>query len=290
MSRDKVIHWTIFIVLALIWGSAFIIMKTTAHDLNGLQIGSIRIFAAGAVFFPFALFHIRKIPAKKLPFILLTGLLGNLLPAFCFAIAIEKKVNSSMAGILNSLTPLFVITIAIFFFRSKVHTKKIIGVLIGLVGLVILSLSKGGVSFENYGLILLILVATVFYGLNVNIVGHYLKDVDPIHMATVSLALMAIPSAIVIWQQDVPDMFRYDDQVRWSILAVILLGVVGSAIATALFYVLIKKAGGLFASLVTYAIPVVAICWGIWAGEDVTAIQVACLGLILGGVYMANRS
>jgi len=258
--------------------------------LNGWQLGSIRIFAAGAIFLPFAVFHLKDIPLKKLHFVILTGLLGNLFPAFLFAIAIEKKVSSSLAGILNSLTPLFVIVIAILFFKSKIEGKKIAGVAIGFIGLLILSLSKGGITTNNFGFLLLILLATIMYGINVNIVTHFLKGIDPIKIATVSLAFMAIPAGIVAWQQNVISMATHDESARWPIAAISLLGIVGTAIATALFYILIKKAGGLFASLVTYGIPVIAIIWGIWAGEEVTVIQMGCLAMILGGVYLANRN
>jgi drug/metabolite transporter (DMT)-like permease len=165
----------------------------------------------------------------------------------------------------------------------------VIGVLIGFVGLVLLSISSG-FSDSNYGYALLILLATFFYGLNVNLVNYYLKGIDPIKMATVSLSLVAIPAFFVVWHQDVFSMARYDTAARWSIGASVLLGIVGSAIATALFYILIKRAGGLFASLVTYAIPVVAIFWGIASGEEVSFVQIGCLAIILGGVYLVNKA
>ena len=288
MSKQKIFNWLIFILLSLIWGSSFILMKKGSENLSGWQIGSLRIFSAGLAFFPFAVFHFAKIPLKKIPFVILSGLLGNLLPAFLFGIAIEK-IDSSMEGILNSLTPLFVIVISILFFKDKMQNKKLAGVLVGLVGLILLSLSKSSLIHSEFNYTLLILLATLFYGLNVNIVSHYLKGIDPMQMATVSLAIVGIPAGIVAWQQNVFSILRYDESAGWSIAAVVLLGVVGSSIATALFYVLIKRAGGLFASLVTYGIPVVSIIWGVLDGENVTAIQVGCLGLILGGVYLANR-
>lgn len=215
-------------------------------------------------------------------------MLGNLFPAFLFAVAIEK-INSSLAGILNSLTPLFVVLISILFFKATVEKKKIIGVLIGFTGLLLLNLSKGPVAVNDLNATLLILVATIMYGMNVNMVGHYLKDIDGFKVATVSMAFIAIPAGIVMWQHHVIDLLRYDESARASIGIAAILGVVGSAIATALFYVLIQKAGGLFASLVTYAIPVVAIFWGLLSNEHVGPMQVGCLALILGGVYMANR-
>lgn len=288
MKNEKTLNWIIFILLSFIWGSSFILMKISKEALNGLQIGGLRIFSAGLVFFPFAVFHITKLPRRKIPLIALSGMLGNLLPAFLFALAIEK-IDSSLEGILNSLTPLFVIVIGILFFKAKVHTKKIAGVLLGFVGLLLLTLASG-INTQNFGYALLILLATVMYGLNVNIVSFYLKGIEPIKMATVSLALMGIPAGIVLWQQNLYSIAMYDEGARTAIAASALLGIVGSAFATALFYVLIKRAGGLFASLVTYAIPVVAIFWGLLSHEKITLLQVGCLALILGGVYLSNRS
>jgi drug/metabolite transporter (DMT)-like permease len=288
MTTQRLRDWGVFILLSLIWGSSFILMKKGSESLTGLQIGALRIFSAGLVFFPFALFHISKIPRQKLPLVIASGLLGNFFPAFLFAIAIEH-IESSMEGILNSLTPLFVIIIGVLFFKAKMPNREIAGVLIGFIGLLIQSFSKGSVSAGNLRYTLLILLATFFYGLNVNLVSHYLKEVDPLKMATVSLAILSIPAGIIAWQQNVFAIVQFDEGALWSIAASVLLGVVGSAIATVLFYKLIKNAGGLFASLVTYAIPIVSILWGIFDHENVTLIQVGCLGIILGGVYMANK-
>jgi len=287
MAKQNFTNWLLFIVLSLVWGSSFILMKTSAEHLNGLQIGAIRIFAAGISFLPWAIFHISKIPLRKIGIVALTGLFGNFLPALLFASAIKGNGESSLASILNSLTPLFVVVIGVLFFKSKVQGRKIAGVLIGFMGLVILSLLRGPVSANDYG-VLLILIATVGYGITVNLVGNYLKGMDGFKIASVSLAIMAIPAAMIMWQQNVFAIVRYDETARWSIAIACLLGLVGSAIATGLYYVLIQRAGGLFASLVTYAIPVVAMFWGLLADEHITAIQIACLAIILAGVYIAS--
>lgn len=289
MAKKGFTAWALFALLALVWGSSFILMKKSAVYLSGWQIGSTRIAAAGLVFLPFALFHIRKIPLKKLPLVILSGMLGNLFPAFLFAISIQKKINSSVAGILNSLTPLFVIVIGVLFFKAKVEGRKIAGVLVGFVGLLVLNLSKGSINVNDIGFTLLILLATVMYGLNVNLVARYLKDVEAIRIATVSMACVGIPAALVMWQQNVIEIALYDEQARVAVGLAALLGLVGSAIATALFYVLIQRSGGLFASLVTYALPIVAIIWGVLDHEQITGMQVACLALILCGVYLANK-
>jgi drug/metabolite transporter (DMT)-like permease len=289
MVKQNFSSWALFITLAIVWGSSFILMKEAALSLTGWQIGSIRITAAGIVLLPLAIFHFRKIPLRKLPLVILSGTLGNLFPAFLFAIAIDKKINSSLAGILNSLTPLFVVIVGLLFFGMKVHQKKILGVVIGFIGLVLLSFTRGTVTIDNYGFTLLILLATVLYGFNVNLVGRYLKEINPLMIATVSMVFISIPAVIVLSQQEVVSLIRYDHEARLAIGMVALLGIVGTAFATAIFYQLIQKAGGLFASLVTYAIPVVAIFWGVLAGENVTLMQIGCLSLILGGVYLANR-
>jgi drug/metabolite transporter (DMT)-like permease len=135
MAKLNFINWLLFVVLSLVWGSSFILMKTSAEHLNGLQIGSVRIFAAGISLLPWAVFHIAKIPFKKLGVVILTSLLGNFFPALLFASAIKENGESSLASILNSLTPLFVIVIRILFFKSKVQGRKIAGVLVGFAGL-----------------------------------------------------------------------------------------------------------------------------------------------------------
>lgn len=298
MKNDRFLSWVLFIILCIIWGSSFILMRIGAEGLNASQIASIRIFSAGLVMLPFAVFHFFKLPKKKLTLIILSAVCGNLLPAYLFAGAIANNIDSSLAGILNSLTPICVVVIGAFFFKAKIGTRKIIGVLIGFAGLCLLTLSgEKGISFENLEYAFWILIGTILYGVNVNLVSHYLKDINPIHLATVSLAFMLIPTTIILYQQDflllLNDFnlsFNEPSEIRWPIIASVLLGVVASAIATALFYILVQKAGGLFASLVTYGIPFIAIGWGFVYGENITVLQIGCLGIILIGVYLANRS
>lgn len=289
MRQDqKLVNWAMFILLSLIWGSSFILMKVSKQGLNGVQIGALRIFFAGLVFFPFALVHVRQMPMRKIPLVLLSGLLGNLMPAFLFAIAINNKIDSALAGILNSLTPLLAVLLGALFFKTGLEKQKLFGVVIGFTGLLLLTLAKGGISLQNGGYASLIVLATLMYAINVHLAARYLKDLHPLKMATVSLAGMAVPAALVAAQQSAFAAWHTGDG-RMSIGAVAVLGIIGSAVATVLFYALIKRAGALFASLVTYGIPVVALGWGVVANEPVTWLQVACLVLILGGVWVANR-
>jgi drug/metabolite transporter (DMT)-like permease len=289
MAKRNFDSWALFVLLALVWGSSFILMKKSSEQLTGWQIGSTRIFAAGVIFMPFAVFHVRKIPFKKLHLVVLSGFLGNLFPAFLFGIAAEK-IESSLSGILNSLTPLWVIVIGILFFKMRIRRAQIGGVLIGFAGLLLLNLTKGKIAINDISATLLILLATLMYGFNVNLVGQYLKGLNGIHVATVSMSVIGLVAGLVMWDHNVFELIRYDGEARPAILIAVLLGIVGSAMATALFYVLIQKSGTLFASLVTYAMPFVALGWGLLANETITFVQVGCLGLILVGVFIANRN
>lgn len=290
MKNDKLISWGIFVLLCIIWGSSFILMKASKDELTWAQIASLRIFSAGVVMLPFAFFHFSRIPLKKMPLVILSAVSGNLLPAYLFAGAIAKNIDSGLAGILNSLTPICVVVTGIIFFKSKTENRKTFGVLIGFAGLTLLTLAgKGGISFENVEYTLWILLATVLYGFNINIVGHYLKDIDPFRLAVVSIAFMIIPTGIVLWEGNFLQLPFDDDATLLAVINSVMLGIAGTALATALFYILVKKAGGLFASLVTYGIPFVALTWGFIFGENIGLLQIGCLGIILSGVYLANR-
>ena len=268
-------------------------MKDSSIALSGAQIAGLRIFSAGLVFVPFAFFHFSKIPRQKIGTVILSAVFGNLLPAFLFAIAMTK-IDGSLGGILNSLTPICVVVIGITFFKDKIKSQKIVGVLTGFTGLVLLTLipaitGERTISLNNFNYSLLILLATFLYGINVNMVGHYLQGLNPIHIATVSLAFMTIPTGIILWQQGFFQLDFNTDLVKNAVITTTGLGIVGSAVATALFYVLVQKAGALFASLVTYGIPFIALIWGFFDKEKITWIEFICLSIILLGVYLANR-
>lgn len=163
------------------------------------------------------------------------------------------------------------------------------GVLVGFAGLCLLTLTQENISLQNAGYSFLVILGTISYGVNVNLVSHYLKDLKPLHIATISLAFMSIPAGWLLWQQDFFQVDFADTKVQWAVFNCVLLGIVGSALATILFYILVQKASGLFASLVTYGIPFVALFWGFIDGEAIAPSALVCLAIILLGVYLANR-
>ena len=291
---NKFISWLLFILLCLIWGSSFKLMKDSTAALTGSQIASLRIFAAALVCLPFAVFQLKKIETNRLPLVALSAVIGNLLPAFLFAIALTR-IDGSLGGILNSLTPICVVLIGILFYGDRVAGQKMIGLLVGFTGLVLLTLvpvftGQRVISFDNLSYLLLPVAATLLYGVNVNMVSHRLKDINPINLATVSVAFMIIPSSFLLWQLDFFSLDFSNAVNQQAILGTAALGVLGSAVATVLFYSLVQRAGGLFASLVTYGIPFVALFWGFLDHEAITLLEIGCLVLILAGVYLANSS
>lgn len=290
MNRN-VVNWLLFLLLSLIWGSSFILMKIGMDNgLNPFQVASLRIVSAGLLLLPVCLAHFRSIPFKKLPFVLASGSLGSLFPAFLFCIA-ETKIDSSLAGTLNALTPVFVLLNAAVFFGIRTPANKVAGILIAFIGSLLLLFAKGHFGVNGHLLYVVpVLLATFCYGFNVNMVSKHLSGIPALHIASVSLVLNAIPALVVL---ALTGFFRLpfaEPQILKAVGASFLLGIGGTALATIFFYMLMKRAGNIFASLVTYGIPFVATGWGIVFGEGVTGKQMICLLIILSGVFLVNYS
>lgn len=279
-----------FAVLSIIWGSSFILMKIGLNNgLTAYQVASIRISSSGLVFLPIALRAIKSIPSEKLLLVFLSGALGNLIPAFLFCIA-EERIDSSLAGTLNSLTPIFVIITGIIFFKAKTPVNKIVGICIAFAGTVLLLLSKGNMEeTQPLRYVLLVVLATIMYGFNVNMVVKKLTGIPALQLSAVALTLNAIPALIILY---VTGFFHQPFTAKpllGATGAAVLLGVIGTAAATIIFYSLVKRASALFASMVTYGIPFVAIAWGIYYNEHINVKQLLSLLVILLGVFLANR-
>lgn len=299
--NNKLVNWLIFITLSLIWGSSFILMLKGMERLSPFQLASLRIIFSGIVLLPIAIRKIKTIPTNKIFTIFLSGLLGSLIPAYLFCIA-ETKIDSSLVGSLNSLTPVFVLIVGALFFSSKVSTIKALGIFVSFIGSLLLILSHKD-DVKNFDLLFLFFVifATILYGLNVNMVGKYLSGIPSLDIAAIALATNAIPALIILLLVKGkvvngvagPSFFNDDYLSKEMLIAcgyTFILGVLGTAFASVIFYVLMKRAGIIFASMVTYAIPFVAVGWGIYLYNDkVGLLQIVCLIIILSGVYLANK-
>lgn len=287
--NSKLVSWGLFIVLSFIWGSSFILMKEGLKELTAYQVAAIRMLSAGVVLLPFALKGFQTVDRKSLWRVLLTGLIGSFIPAILFCIA-ETKIDSALAGMLNALTPLCVIIVGVLFFKSTTKWQKLLGVIVGFAGMVLLFLSQKSVSQETHLFYaFLVFIATLCYGVNVNILSRYLKHIPSLQIAAIAFVALIIPSLIVLWGDGFFHHDFSDDHVLLAVGASSVLGIFGTAIASILFYMLMKRAGALFSSMVTYGIPFVAVFWGVVAGESVTILQMVGLLIILSGVYLANK-
>jgi drug/metabolite transporter (DMT)-like permease len=281
-------NWLVFALLALVWGSSFILMKEGLKSFSPYQVASLRMLSAGLILLPFAYKAIQLIPRAKMGLVLLTGFLGNFIPAFLFCIA-ETEIDSSLAGILNSLTPLFTIIVGVLFFKVNTSWVKVLGMIIGFIGLSFLLASGKDVSLHNLSFAGLVLLATLLYGINVNLVGRYMQNLGSLNIASLAFAFLVIPSFGVLYFTGFFNYSLHNPAVIKSLMASSILGIVGTSIATILFYFLVKRAGILFGSMVTYGIPIVAVGWGLIDGESLSFKQLICLGVILLGVYIVNR-
>lgn len=286
--HQKWTNWLVFALLSLVWGSSFVLIKEGLRSFSPYQVASLRMLFAGLVLVPFAIKALPQIPKEKMGLVLISGVAGNFIPAFLFCIA-ETQIDSSLAGILNSLTPLFTILVGISFFKVQTNITKVIGVIIGFIGLCFLFAAGKDISLRNMSYAGLVLMATIFYGINVNMVGRYLQNIGALNIASVAFSFLVLPSAAILFFTGYFNNNFTNQTVIQSTLASAVLGIIGTSLASILFYYLIKRAGVIFGSLVTYGIPIVAVCWGMVYGEKITPMQYVWMGVILIGVFIANR-
>jgi len=284
------VKWILFVILCLTWGSSFIIMKGGMEILSPYQLASIRIISAGLIMLPWIRTAYRAVPKKAVPALILSGFLGTLLPAYLFCIA-QTKIDSSIAGILNALTPIFTLAIGMLFFNLKVGWIKWVGMLLGFAGMLVLVFGASRqINLQYIGYTFFVIIATICYGLNVNVVNQYLKDVAPLHIATIAFTALIIPNLIILASTGYfTDPNLLNGSLTKGTIAGVVLGIVSTCLASVIFYTLMKKAGPVFASMVTYGIPLVALGWGFVAGETITGLQVAGMAVILAGVRLANK-
>lgn len=284
-----VLAWSFLIILSLIWGSSFILIKRGLVTFSAVEVGTIRVTSAGIFLLPYAVFRIRQTKLKDLKYLLLVGFSGSFFPAMLFALA-QTQVESSLAGVLNSTTPIFALLVGILIFSQPLKRQNLIGILIGFTGsiLLIIGLNFKGINNINF-YALFVILATLFYGINLNVIKFRLPDVNPLDITSLSLVLV-LPFALVflLGYSDVP--YKIQDPNSWGSLAYLLiLGIIGTSIALIIFNKLVKISSPLFTSTVTYFIPVVALMWGILDGEKLLVSHFAGFILILSGVFLINK-
>lgn len=281
----------LLITLTIIWGTSFILMKKGLRAFSPGEVGAIRVVSASLFLLPFALTKLKELQLPHYWKLLTSGLLGIFFPAFLFATA-QTNMDSAITGILNSLTPIFTLIIGAMLFHQHFKARSIIGILIGLSGTILLILSGTGRQIggiNSYALF--VIAACICYGSNVNFIKFKITDLKSLTITSVSLLLIG-PLAIIYLLSLTPFTSRFSGQQEgvWEAFGyIVLLGLMSTSVATFLFNRLIKISTPLFASSITYLIPLVAVIWGILDGEKLVAGHLAGMAAIIGGVYLANK-
>jgi len=285
---NKNLKWIYLLILSFVWGSSYILIKKALIGLSPLQVGSLRTIISTVLLLAIGYSSLKSIPKDKWKWILITGLV-SFIPPFLFAYA-QTEIDSALAAILNSLTPLATLLIGVGFYRFKIDSKQISGVIIGLIGSVLL-MYQGSVINPDQNLlyVFFIILASVLYALQVNLLKVHLQDVSAVAI-TVGNFIFIFPLAVVIFfMSDYKQIDISDKDVKVALFCLIILSIVGTVFAKILFNKFVQIASTVFASSVTYILPIVALFWGLLDGEIFTLNQLFATLIILIGVYLANK-
>ncbi len=285
---SKQLKWIYLGVLSLIWGSSFILIKKGLISLTPLQLGSFRIIFAALFLLLIGFKSLSKIPIHLWKYIALTSLFGTFIPAYLFAIA-QTQIDSSVSSILNSLTPLNTLVLGALAFGLQFRQNQFFGIVIGFIGSVLLILN-GALHHpdQNYYYAILVIIASICYAINVNLINKYLSDLKPLSISTGNFLVLLFPATLVLYFSGFFDVVQ-TNQVKESILYIFVLGVIGTGIANIIFFKLVQMSSPVFATSVTYLIPVVAFSWGLLDSEMLTPVQFLGAFIILIGVYLSSK-
>jgi drug/metabolite transporter (DMT)-like permease len=294
--KEELKNWGTLLLLAIIWGSSFLLMKRGMTDkvsgdtiFTNNQVGTLRMLLAASVFLPFGIRHLSITKNKKV-FLSLLGVafLGNFFPAFLFTFA-ETGISSGYAGMLNSCVPIFTVIIGASLFKQPLLKVQIIGIILGTIGIV--GLVNGISVLEQTGEwyhVLSVVVATICYAFSVNIIRHNLAQLRPLQVTSVAFTLSFIPALILFFVFNVPDTIYSNEHSSSGLIYIGILAIIGTALAVLIFNHLINRSSALFASSVTYFIPIVAVVLGFIDDEQISLIQIISMFVILVGVFIAN--
>ncbi len=288
-TNSKLISWAILLTLVLIWGSSFILIKKGLGIFSNAEVGALRIVLSFLFLLPPAINSLKKVKKKEWMSLFFVGIIGSGAPAFLFAKA-QTGIESNLAGILNSLTPLFTLIIGVSFFTLKTRWFNILGVFLGLMGAVGLLSVSGGKTLEfNLSYAAYVIIATICYATNVNVLKKYLQRLDAVSITSISFFLIGLPVMLyLILFTDFTTQLTADKDALEGLGYIAILAVFGTVLALIGFNYLIKISSPIFAASVTYMIPIVAVIWGIVDGEKFDAIYFVWIFLILVGVFLVN--
>ncbi|CAL68520.1 DMT family transporter [Christiangramia forsetii] len=286
----KNLKWIYLIILSIVWGSSFILIKKALIGLTAMQVGSFRIIFAAIFLILVGFKSISRLTGKQWKWIIISGFLGSFFPVYLFAYA-ETEIDSAIASILNATTPLLTLIFGVLFFRAVFTQNKILGVIIGLLGTAGLILSGASINpDQNYLYSLLVVIAAGCYAMNVNILKTRMSDISPLGIAAGNFTVLLIPALALLYFTGFFSLPEYTQEIELSILFVAILGVIGTGVAMIIFNKLVQITDPVFTTSVTYTIPVVALGWGVLDGEIFSFWQLVSAFVILVGVFIVNKS
>lgn len=288
-KRTSLQAWIILLLLALTWGSSYILIKKGLIAFSAIQVASLRVTISALAFLPIFLWRYSMIDWKKWKPLAIVGFTGSFIPAFLFAMA-QTELSSSVTGVLSSLTPLFTMLIGILFFRMPTVWIKILGVFIGLLGailLVVFNQQSGEVGNPLFGI--LVCIATACYGISTNVVKRHLQDMSSITISAVAFFMIGLPGAVWLFSTNFLNVLQTSEAAWCALGYIVLLSLAGTVAASIFFFKLVQITNPVFASMVSYLTPIVAVGWGALDGETLSIFHFIGMTLILLGVYISRN-
>jgi drug/metabolite transporter (DMT)-like permease len=291
-GKNTTRSWLLLILLALIWGSSFILIKRGLEVFSPGEVGAYRIVSAALVLLPLSLTRVKSLTTKQVKNLIVAGFVGSFFPAFLFAKA-QTQLSSSLTGVLNVLTPLFVVLVGAFFFNAKITKRNGLGLAVAFVGVLLLmgvQEGSGLIFFKDINsYVFYVLLATLLYGINLNIIKYWFVALKPVEITAISL-LLVLPAALIFLFAGTSFSFKitHHEGALEALGYVTILGVLGTALALIIFNALVKLATPVFASSVTYLIPIIAVFWGVIDGETLNAGHYLGMAATLLGVWIGN--
>lgn len=287
--RPEKEKWVLLAVLSLIWGSSFILIKKSLEHFSPYQVGALRVLISGILLSPIAILNRKKFPKESIKWLIIAALAGNFIPMFLFPIA-ETKVSSSIAGIMNSMMPIFTIIVGAFFWNTKTTFRQIIGILISFSGVVLLMVSGESQAEMPIFYVSLLLLAAFLYAVSVTTVGAKLTHIPAKIMSSfVFFYVLALPSFISLYLSQFFSEFHFTKENFIGLGFVATLSIIGTGLAMILQYRLMSVSNPLFASTVTLLMPIVAVMWGVLDGESFTFLQIIGALIILAGLIFLRK-
>ena len=281
--------WGTLIILSVIWGSSYILIKKGLTGLTPVQLGSLRVIITTILIAPIGYNKIKHIPKNKMKWVAVSAFVGSFFPAYLFAFA-ETEISSSVTAVMVSLTPLFTLLISVIIFGEELLKKQVIGVIIGFLGIVVLINNELLSSSFNILYVMFIVLAAFCYAVNANLLKYKLPNIPALGIVFMSFLFMFIPAFIVLFFSNFPfSDFTSDPLILESIIYIVILALFGTAIAKLMYIKLLAISTPVFSVSTTYLMPVVAIFWGLLDGEEFKLTQFIGTSIILIGVYLVTK-